>query len=247
MQMPYLAVIVIKKGIMFMKMKLSLIIVFVLSAILLTSCGATSTIKGDPETVIDNYSETENGEYVVDIDNSFDAGIELEKPKEKLSPEEADFRNMKWGMTRDEVMGAEGTGFSEPSENVMYYTRVREEGYPANAEYTFVDDKLAQGIFFITHNKEDNIITLEDYHTLVNSLKARFGDPDMVQQHYYDESAKTDDTSKHIELIMANKLNYRTAWLLDDTELRVVMLKINDQLCIGLQYKDANAVIPKAE
>lgn len=230
-----------------MKKHLFLMIVFTLFSLMLSSC---SEIVENPDynnplsDSVQNYS----GDGVVKFDNSYALSDDLqEKSKETLSAEEADFRSMKWGMSKDEVMYYEGTGFSEPADNIMYYTRVREEGYPANAEYTFVEDKLAQGVFFITHDKEDNPIGLEDYTDLVGSLTARFGEPDIKQQFYYDESYKTDDTTKHIDLIMKNKLNYRTAWLLEGTELRVVLLNANNELCIGLQYKDADVEIPASK
>lgn len=178
------------------------------------------------------------------FDTSFETGVEYESARVTLSPEESDFRNLKWEMSKNDVIYAEGTGFSEPKENTMYYTRVREEEYPADAEYTFIDDKLVQAIFYITEDKEDNEIGIEDYDELVNSLKNRFGEPDTQLQHYYDESAKTNDTSKHADLIMQNKLNYRTLWSLDDTELRVVMINNRGKLCIGLQYRQAGVTIP---
>ncbi|MBQ3038663.1 MAG: hypothetical protein IJD30_05745 [Clostridia bacterium] len=204
----------------------------------LVACGGGK--KADSKNKLEEVKE----EYVVNIDDSFESGIELESARVTLSPEEADFRNLKWEMTKDEVIYTEGTGFTEPKANVMYYTRVREEDYPADAEYTFVDGKLAQGIFYITNNKEGSNIGVEDYNVLVDSLKARFGEPDTEVQHYYDETVKTDDTSKHAELIMQNKLNYRTLWSLDDTELRVVMINNRGELCIGLQYRQAGVTIP---
>lgn len=217
---------------------------------LLSGCGEAN-VSGDGDSksssgIIANIEKEKGSQdgYIVNIDESFDSGIEVETARVTLSPEEADFRSLKWGMTRDEVINAEGTGFREPSENIMYYTRVREEEFPADAEYTFVDEKLAQGIFYITDDKEDNPIEIEDYVELVESLHARFGEPQISEYHFYDESVATDDQSKHTDLILQNKLHYRTAWLLDDTELRVVLLKRNNELCIGLQYKQAGVTIP---
>ncbi len=233
------------------------VIAVVILAISLTACGGNSAKKTKKSTSSSTSAgsssiakkielEEEKSEYVVNIDDSFEAGIETESARVTLAPEEADFRNLKWGMSKDEIINAEGTGFSEMENGSMYYTRVREEEYPADAQYDFVDEKLAQGTFYITEDKENNSIDVYDYDELVDSLKQRFGEPQMVQDHYYDESVKTDDREQHADLILKNKLNYRTAWLLDDTELRVVMINRGGKLCIGLQYKDAAVTIPAA-
>ena len=147
-------------------------------------------------------------------------------------------------MTKDEVSYAQGTGYREPSENKMYYTRLREEGFPADAEYTFKDGKLVQGIFFISQNKSDEPITVDDYMELVESLRSRFGEPGIANLVYSNPEDETEDKAIQLELVKAGKLQFRTGWLLDDTELRVVMFPENDGVSIGLQYKQAGVEIP---
>lgn len=186
---------------------------------------------------IAKIEEEQKAEYVVEIDDSFDSGVELEKARQTLSPEEADFRNLKWGMSKDDVVYAQGTGFREPKENTLYYTRVREEGYPADAEYTFEDGKLAMGIFYITKNKDDKPVTVADYDDLVKSLEGRFSNPDIVDAVYTDKSDKTDDYDEQLNLIKKNKLQLRTGWELDGTQLRIVFFANGSTPCIGLRYQ----------
>ena len=215
-------------------------ITLILVVLVLSSCGGTSdtvTISSDGEVV------EQHDDYVVKIDDSFNTGMEVDNTKNTLSPEEADFRNLKWGMTIDEVSYAQGGGYSKPKENVMYYLRVREEGFPADAEYTFKDEKLVQGIFFISQDKADEPVDIADYVELVESLKARFGDPQIANLVYANDEDKTEDTAVQLELVKEGKLQFRTGWLLDDTELRVVMFPRNGGACIGLQYKQAGVEI----
>lgn len=186
---------------------------------------------------IKKIEEEQQAEYVVELDDSFDSGVELEKARQTLSPEEADFRNLKWGMSKDDVIYAQGTGFREPKENTMYYTRVREEGYPADAEYTFEDGKLTMGIFYITKNKGDKPVTVADYDDLVASLQGRFSAPDIVDAVYTDKNDKTEDYDEQLNLIKKNKLQLRTGWELDDTQLRIVFFANGSTPCIGLRYQ----------
>ncbi len=221
-------------------------ITLVLSTLLLCSCGGTTGEVEVSDGSLD-FEEEQQSDYVVNIDDSFNTGLVIDDTKKTLSPEEADFRNLKWGMTKEEVAYAQGNGYREPSENKMYYTRLREEEFPADAEYTFKDGKLVQGIFFISQNKSDKSISVDDYVELVESLKKRFGDPQVANLVYSNPEDETEDKTVQLELVKTGKLQFRTGWLLDDTELRVVMFPENDGVSIGLQYKQAGVEIPAEE
>ncbi len=206
---------------------------------LITGCSGTN----DSANIKTDSSDAAQPGYGINTDDSFNSGIETEPVRETLSPEEADFRNLKWGMTKDEVINVEGSGARETKENTLYYTRVREEEYPADAEYTFIDNKLAQGIFYIKENKDGGSITLDDYDELVNSLKDRYGDPDIIDLRFASDDLKTDDREEMMNLIKTNQFNYKTGWDLDKTELSVVLFNKDNAVCIGLRYKDKNVTI----
>lgn len=184
---------------------------------------------------------------IVKGDGSFDTGEEVIEIKPTLSPEEADFRSLKWGMTKDEVKEVEGTGYSEPKDYILYYTRVREEGYPADAEYRFSDDGLVQGEFFIFDNKNGSTVEYKDYEELVSSLKQRFGEPLTDEKTFLNSDDSTENEKKYIDLVMENKMIRRTKWILENknTELRTVLHNRYGEICIGLQYKKIGASVPK--
>jgi len=222
-----------------MKKFLSVILIALLSVTVLSGCGPDDKSDIDVGEVKTKPEEEKKDEYVVKLDDSFDAGVDLSEKRETLSPEEADFRNLKWGMTKDEVTYAQGTGYREPDENTLYYTRLREEGYPADAEYTFEEGKLVMGVFYILKNKEDMAISITDYDDLCSTLAQRFGEPNLVSPYYVDGVEKTDDKEQQMKLIKESKLQLRTGWMLEGTELRVVMFLKSGDPCIGLQYKKA--------
>lgn len=216
----------------------------VFMSLVLSACAGSGS-QSVPDNNVSNNSgmkesfETESPEYVVKIDDSFETGVVTETARETLAPEEADFRNLKWGMTRDEVIYTEGTGYREPKENVLYYTRVREEEFPADAEYTFEEGKLSQATFYITENKDGQPVEIVNFGDIVKSLTSRFGEPSRIELAFANEEERTEDVSIHKDLILKNKLQYRTGWFLDDTELRVVLFTKGGDMCIGLQYKKA--------
>lgn len=219
------------------------ILTMVFSMLALSACGGEPSDQIDVSSVGDDPNEKQ-ADYVVNIDDSFNTGVKIDDTKKTLSPEEADFRSLKWGMTKDEVTYAEGSGYRELDENRLYYTRVREEGFPADAEYTFNEGKLVQGMFFITENKEDKEIGVDDFVELVESLRARFGEPKIADLIYKNEEDRTDDEARQVGLVKQGLLQFRTGWMLEGTELRVVMFPRNGEACIGLQYRQAGAEVP---
>ena len=225
-----------------MKKGLFILTMVFFSMLALCSCGEPSD-QVFVSSVGDNPDEKQS-DYVVNVDDSFNTGVKIDDTKKTLSPEEADFRNLKWGMTKDEVTYAQGSGYRETDENTLYYTRVREEGFPADAEYTFNDGKLVQGMFFITQNKEDKPISVDDFVELVEALSERFGEPKVADLVYANEEDRTDDPARQVGLVKQGLLQFRTGWMLEDTELRVVMFPRNGEACIGLQYKQAGAEVP---
>lgn len=226
-------------GVIHMRKILSVISVALLCVAVLSGCGPKDKSKIDVGETNTKPEEEKKDEYVVKLDDSFDSGVDLSEKRETLSPEEADFRNLKWGMTKDEVTYAQGTGYREPDESTLYYTRLREEGYPADAEYTFEEGKLVMGVFYIVNNKEDSPVAIADYDDLCNTLAQRFGEPTLVSPYYADGVEETDDKEQQLQLIRESKLQLRTGWMLEGTELRVVMFLRNGEPCIGLQYKKA--------
>ena len=225
-------------------MKKSLLIFVIVAGMsLLTACGEEGG-GGKAPSKAGQKQEEKQADYVVALDDSFDTGIELNDTKKKLSVEEANFRSLKWGMTKDEVQYYEGTGFRETGENTIYYTRVREEDFPADAEYTIVDGKLAQGMFFIDNNKSDKPVIVKDFYELVNSFKQRVGEPQIANLVYVNEEDTTEDEKEQLELVKQGLLQFRTGWMLEDTELRVILYSENGNARIGLQYKDPKVEVP---
>lgn len=238
-----------------MKKSLLAILALTAAAAMLSACGkgtadAEPSMSPSPtiEAAEQNTSgtEKEDGTRVKGTIDKADDAFQQESgtPVPTLSPEESDFRSLKWGMTRDEVIAVEGTGYSLNTEdNMLVYSRVREEGFPADAQFEFDSDGgLSMATFFIepTEAYKDLSQYISDYDALVAKLTARYGTPDLSQEYYQDGVPEEADRAKHPELILENKLNYRTAWKTEKTELRVVLIPRNKVLSIGLQYKPAS-------
>ena len=111
-------------------------------------------------------------------ESAFDSDIQQEATlAPTLKPEESNFRNLRWGMTEEEVIATEGAGYERVDQSTIRYTRIREEEYPADAEYTFTDDALSGAMFFIQPGYEDKNEYIHNYADLIQRFTQRYGEP----------------------------------------------------------------------
>ncbi|GFK92725.1 hypothetical protein NNJEOMEG_00552 [Fundidesulfovibrio magnetotacticus] len=91
--------------------------------------------------------------------------------------EEMDFRGVKWGMSKSEVMSTEhGSVFKEDSGRVGYLTEILDE--ETLLVYYFTDDKLTRARYTLLKvftNKSNKYY--ESFQPLVSSLTEKYGKP----------------------------------------------------------------------
>lgn len=93
---------------------------------------------------------------------------------------EPDFRQVKWGMSREEVIQIEGKAALRSFSNELYYDNIEVSGDTAILHYEFVNDKLYSASY--TFHETDGYSC---YLNLLSGLKQKYGEPDYA----YDEWA----------------------------------------------------------
>lgn len=96
---------------------------------------------------------------------------------------EPDFRQVKWGMSREEVIQIEGEPSGIYNENKLNYW-VTVSGYFGNLEYEFVNDKL----FFASYSFHESN-EYECFVNLLSGLKQKYGDPNYGYDKWADFNA----------------------------------------------------------
>lgn len=148
-----------------------------------------------------------------------------------------DFRQVNWGMTREEVMQAEGDlapvktfsipfyKFHVPKENLAYDITLFDK--KTSLQYEFINNQLIMGyyIFYtIPTDKESNLIKpysyyLDQYTLLKNALSQKYGPPKEIET-WANETYKNDPASLGEHLIN-NHLTIKSIW---ETERTVIVL-----------------------
>ena len=198
-----------------------------------------------------------NGGTKVVIDGTDADGFSLKEeatatPAPTVSPEERDFRGMKWGMSLSEVTAAEGEGYKTVGEGVIRYKNLTVGGFPVESEYTFDSGKLAECIYYTTHSHSDTNEFIDDYNKLLDKYKKKYGEPKYSEQKWSD-GAETKDESKYAAALETGIMMYRTGWEMGNTQVNLVLFKDTDsKIKIGIRYhaQDVNAkgdVVPEGD
>lgn len=168
------------------------------------------------------------------MDESFQGAVQ-ETVAPTLAPEDSDFRNLKWGMTFDEVIATEGTGYKKLDDNMIRYSRIREEDLPADAEYEFTDNLLSGATFYIQPDYEDLNQYVEDYALLTRKFTKRYGAASSSEKSWAGENLE-EETNKYGQAVLDGNLIWRTEWNLEDTQIKLVLSRRGGRVCIGIRY-----------
>ena len=205
-------------------MKKILLVLF--AALMLTSCGGGKTEEKNEKIGDRGYDE-----------NTFNTDQGEVENRPILSEEEADFGNFKWGMPVEDIINVHGAGYSNPDTNTVRYNRIRIEGFASDAEYTFIEGKLSQAIYFIKPDSEyeDKEQYLADYQQLVKKYTDRFGTPS-TDEIQFAEGKDTNVPAEQAKLLSEGMLLFRTVWTTDTTDIRVNMGKDqHGEIVIGVR------------
>ena len=196
-----------------------IILQIMMLAFLLTGCNRGADISGN-------------------IDDSFETGAQQATVAPTLKPEESNFRNLKWGMTLEEVIETEGAGYDKVNDTTIRYSRIREEDYPADAEYEFADDKLSGATFYIQPGYTDNNEYVESYMALIQKFTQRYGEPAGSEKAWGRENMD-DKPDQYAQAVLDGNLIWRTEWKTEATQIKLVLSRRNKEICIGIKYAPA--------
>lgn len=141
---------------------------------------------------------------------------------EQTSKEEVgeyDFRNVRWGMSKEEVIMQEGTP-DERNEDMLIY-KIEISGVSLGLKYKFIDDVLVEALF---GNIEKYISTgsyYDDYQTIKKALTAVYGPPNRDIARWDDSLFKAAYSEKMgFQLAV---VSFMTEWSTDHTLIQHIL------------------------
>lgn len=163
------------------------------------------------------------------------SGVELEVlAPYALSKAEAefDFRQAKWGMSKEQVVASEGKPASDTPDRLLYQTDVA--GLKAAMTFEFVNGKLAKAGYALMEKYVEPNQYIINGARWVEGLKEKYGEPKPDTQWLND--LYRNDQKKWAFAISAGHLIVRNSWETERTKIQHIIAGQNFEISVGLYY-----------
>ena len=148
-----------------------------------------------------------------------------------------DFRNTKWGMSKEEVKNIEKADFFDEDDE---YNLIAYQGEINNMEclivYSFLENELIQAGYIIKEFHMDDNQYILDYESLKNLLTELHGEPVIDKESWSNDLFK-DDPDNWGNAIRLGHLEYFTGWETDTSRISLKLYGVNLLLSFKIQYQ----------
>lgn len=162
--------------------------------------------------------------------------------------EEYDFRNVNWGMSREEVKSIETADDFLELEDGAYTYKATVASLDSYLIYDFVENKLASSayMFLVEHSNEN--LYIEDFYDLKTLLIKKYGEP-AFNIINWDNDLYKDSEQDYGFAVSIGHLEYFTRWETDKTTIKLQLGGDNYDILLSLIYisKEYKDLLNKAD
>lgn len=171
--------------------------------------------------------------------NGSEATLKQSNNEKAAADNTPDFRNINWGMTRDEVKSSETTPLTdERGITLMFEDKI----FNLNSYiiYFFTEkDELFRSAYFITEKHSNPTSYVTDYNQLKSSLTEKYGTPTEDSTTWLNDLYK-DDPNQWGMAVVTGKVVFTSKWKTDSTEIIMSLRGDNYEPQFALRYTGIN-------
>ncbi|MFP3953125.1 MAG: thermonuclease family protein [Candidatus Acetothermia bacterium] len=147
---------------------------------------------------------------------------------------ETDFRDTRWGMSREEIMEIEGEPYDQTSESIVYQGSVA--GIDATLGYQFIQDKLASAGYVFGAAYVNTSKYIEDYKEINQLLTDKYGEP-VVDEEVWKGDLFKGNPNDYGTAVSIGDLIYRAKWVKEDTEIWHTLFGESFEITHAIRYQ----------
>ena len=153
---------------------------------------------------------------------------------EEARNETFDFRQIRWGMSRDQVKASEATP-PLVSNNEMIGFKTEVAGKEANCMYGLVDDKVALGMYQLQDLHSNKNDYFEDFAQFKKILAEKYGTPKVDEVEWKKKTYKDDPEDWGLAVSIGD-LIYRAKWETDRTNILLILYGDKYDVTLMVRY-----------
>lgn len=153
--------------------------------------------------------------------------------------QEYDFREAKWGMSKEEVKNAEVFTLDGENEKTLQYRDVPDILIHMNVDlaYFFSEDKLYKAAYYLSFDYPHSEAYVYDFETIKNALTEQYDSPKEYEVLWLNEFYK--DKEEYLSYALENGLvGYFADWETSTTFIELILLKFYKDVEIALTFSD---------
>ena len=149
--------------------------------------------------------------------------------------DQLNFRQTKWGYTKEQVIQAESLELKANEDNILVYEGKLSD-LDADIAYLFIDDKLVRSKYIIKseHNNKNDYV--EDYLDLKKALAQKYGTPKQDDVIWHNKLYKNDAENYGLA-VSAGHLALYCSWKNQLTTITIALTGDNSNISLQVQYK----------
>lgn len=155
-----------------------------------------------------------------------------------------DFKEFRWGDSKDAVMEVEGEPLLDDKVNGMDATVIVYETTAVGLDmalcYYFCDEGLFAVKYILAESHSNESLYIDDYESFKNAMSKKYGTPLLDFEDWENDSKKEFYADDKGNALSFGYLTYHTIWMLDRTYISMDMSADNYDISMTVQYESTS-------
>jgi hypothetical protein len=147
-----------------------------------------------------------------------------------------DFRDYKWGETKEKIKASEELKLLEESDEMLVYS-----GSIASKAcfigFILDDDILTRGAYFLNETYVNENKYVDDFYYIKELLTKKYGEPELEGENWSNELFKNDKKDWGIAL-KSGHVTFVANWMTEKTQIELIVSAENRKVSSIILYKD---------
>lgn len=168
-------------------------------------------------------------------EGSYGEQFAIENGFEYTYPPEYDFKQFRWGDSREDIIAIEGTPvYEEEVGGLTYHTTAA--GLDVNLFYAVGDEGLYSVVYDFTEEHSSDILYISDYMKVLDEITQKYGEPSISGKNWESDLYEEIYSGDEALALVSGHLSYMALFELERTNIFMYMFADNYEVTTNVIY-----------